>query len=74
MFCSFEHNTAFRSLKKTGVMLQGAWDLALLGRYFALAALVLCLLALVVVLLRKVPPSCAIEVHSPAPCSTPYNC
>ena len=55
-------------------MLQGAWDLALLGRYFALAALVLCLLALVVVLLRKVPPSCAIEVHSPAPCSTPYNC
>ena len=36
--------------------LQGAWDLAVLGRYFALAALVLCLLALVIVLLRKVKP------------------
>ena len=40
-------------------MLQGAWDLPVLGRYFALASLVLCLLALVVVLLRKVLPACA---------------
>ena len=45
--------------------LQGAWDLAVLGRYFALAALVLCLLALVVVLLRKVTPSCPITVFQP---------
>ena len=51
-------------------MLQGAWDLAVVGRYSALAALVLCLLALVLVLLRKVAPMLC---QQPALCTAFLN-
>ena len=57
-------------LEQTVVLLQGAWDLAVLGRYFALASLVLCLLALVVVLLRKVTPACLSQLQPSQPCTS----
>lgn len=52
--CKYHSQMLHQGSKQTSVILQGAWDLAVVGRYFALAALVLCLLALVLVLLRKV--------------------
>ena len=57
-------------LEQTVVLLQGAWDLAVLGRYFALASLVLCLLALVVVLLRKVTLACLSQLQPSQPCTS----
>ena len=44
-------------LKQIRVMMQGTWDMARMGQYFAIAALVLCLLVLITVLVRKVSQS-----------------